>query len=150
MAYAKTAESSFDESSPRWSAILAGSGEPVELRAMIAWSAIPLLVSGVIYIVAVGLARESGGYSPTVVSLCVAAKSMLRLGEVFFILGLWRLAVGFACTAESRAFPVRQTVFIRALTAVIVVSALLALAIVMQAPAATSLHHAVAAGASAA
>ena len=117
---------------------------------MIAWSAIPLLVSGVIYIVALGLARESGGYSQVAVSLCVAARSMLRLGEVFFILGLWRLAVGFACTAEVQASPMRQTAFIRVLTAVIVVSALLALAILMRAPAATSLGHSVATTASAA
>lgn len=144
MAYAKTAENSLDESSPRRWMLVGGSGEPVELRAMIAWSAIPLIVSGIIYMVALGLVRESGGYGDVAVSLCAAAKSMLRLGEVFFILGLWRLAVSFACTAETQAFPLRQTPFIRALTVLIVLSALLALAIVMLAPAATSLSHAVA------
>jgi hypothetical protein len=130
--------------------LVGGSGEPVELRAAIAWSTIPLIVSGVIYMVALGLAHESGGYSAVAASLCTAAKSMLRLGEVFFILGLWRLAICFACTAETQAFPLRQTVFVRALTAVIVVSALFALAIVMLAPAATSLSHTVAATALAA
>lgn len=147
----RTAENSFDESSPqRFGILVGGNGEPVELRAAIAWAALPLIASGVIYLAALGVARESGGYSTVAISLCYAAQSMLRLGEIFFILGLWRFAVGFACTGETQAFPLRQTPTIRALTAVIVVSALFALASLMLAPAAASLSHALAMTASAA
>lgn len=151
MTHARTVENSFGESSPRRSGMLVGgSGGLAELRATIAWSAIPLIVSGALYFAALGLTRESGGYSAVAISLCSAAQSMLRLGEIFFILGLWRFAVLFACTGENQAFPLRQTLLIRALTAVIVVSALFALAIVMLAPAVASLSHTAAATALAA
>ena len=132
---------SFDQALPRRRSgmLVGGSGEPVELRAAVAWSAIPLIVSGAMYFVALGLARESGGYGSIATSLCLAAQSMLRLGEVFFILGLWRFAICFACTGETQAIPMRQTAVTRTLTAIIVVSALFALAIVMLAPAVTSL-----------
>ncbi|HUY19593.1 MAG TPA: hypothetical protein VMV15_10230 [Candidatus Binataceae bacterium] len=150
MTYARTAENSFAQSSPRRSGMLSSGGkELADLRTMVAWSAIPLIVSGIIYIVALGLFRTSADHAGLASSLCAAAQSMLRLGEIFFILGLWRFAIYFACSNEARAFPLRQRPLVRALTAAIVVSALFALAIVMLAPAATSLGHTVAAAMSA-
>lgn len=151
MTHARTAGNAFEQPSTRRSGMLvAGHGEPFELRAAVAWAAIPLLVSGAMYFAALALSREPTGNNTVVVSLLSAAQSMLRLGEVFFILGLWRFAILFACSGETKALPQRQSFLIRAVTAMIVVSALLALAIVMLAPAATSLHHAVAATALAA
>src|SRR5579884_2307175 len=134
---ARPIEHSLDERSPRRTGKLAGSfGGPAELRATIAWSAIPLLVSGAMYLAALALTRESAAYS--------ALANSLRLGEVFFILGLWKFAVCFACTRENQASPLRQSALLRALTAAIVISALFALAIMLLAPIAASLSHAAA------
>jgi hypothetical protein len=142
---ARPIEHSLDERSPRRTGKLAGSfGGPAELRATIAWSAIPLLVSGAMYLAALALTRESAAYSALANSLALAAQTMLRLGEVFFILGLWKFAVCFACTRENQASPLRQSALLRALTAAIVISALFALAIMLLAPIAASLSHAAA------
>jgi hypothetical protein len=151
MTHASIVEGSFNESSPRRAGMLVGGrGGLAELRATIAWSAIPLIVSGAFYLAALALTRGPVGHAALAASLCSAAQSMLRLGEVFFILGLWRFAVLFACNGETHALPLRQTVLVRALTAAIVVSALFALAILMLAPAVASLAQRMAATALAA
>ncbi len=142
MTRAQTIDGSFDASQPHSAGMLAGgSGAPFELRAAVAWSAIPLIVSGLMYCAALALNRESSAYFALAASVGMAAQSMLRLGEIFFIIGLWRFAICFACAGETQVFPVRQTALIRALTALIVLSALFALAILLLAPAAASLGH---------
>jgi hypothetical protein len=69
---------------------------------------------------------------------------MLRLGELFFFVGLWRFAVCFACIGDEQPFPTRQTLLIRAMTAFIVLSALLMLAIVLVTPVVNSISHPIA------
>ena len=143
---AHSIEGLLQEATPHQTGTQAGGvGGTAELRAAVAWSAIPLLVSGAMYFTALALTRESSAYGALAHSLALAAQSMLRLGEVFFILGLWKFAVCFACSGESHAHFQRQTAVIRVLTAVIVVSALFALAIMLLAPVAASLSHAAAA-----
>jgi hypothetical protein len=140
MTPAQTVDSSFKETQPRSGGMLANlTGTPAELRAAAAWSAIPLLVSGVMFCAALALTRESN--MALARSLGLAAQSMLRLGEIFFILGLWKFAIGFACNGETQHWAARQTTTIRALTALIVLSALFALAVLLLAPAAASLAH---------
>jgi len=142
MTPAQTVDSSCKETQPRSAGVLASLTEtPAELRAAVAWSAIPLLVSGLMFCAALALTCESNAYTALARSLGLAAQSMLRLGEIFFILGLWKVAIGFACNGETQYSAARQTTTTRALTAVIVLSALFALAVLLLAPAAASLAH---------
>ncbi|MBF6568195.1 MAG: hypothetical protein IVW54_04875 [Candidatus Binataceae bacterium] len=145
MENAKAFGGAMDVASARGSGMLVGgSGDAAEVRAAIAWAAIPAVISFAMYLASTVILRQSPERAALARSLCYSAESMLRLGEVFFIVGLWRFAVCFACVGEEQPFPPRQTLLIRAMTAFIVISALVMLAIVLVTPVVNSISHPIA------